>query len=616
MELRFSGPSRLADVLPARLGPITTFPFTIGRGKQAGGCVQATPATLGVGEESVAIISRAHAWLERVADGSLLVRDLNSVNGTWWIGASPDPTDDESERSQENGGTRVRLHRSGVTEHALGVGDSVCFGHKVVRYTLRAPSAPDAPAPAAGGATGVPAGTCRKRASERSVGDEPTKRVKVEPTAVQPTATLLAEPRPEVDQTKEVNTRPEKKANQAPSGEAAGAASACGDSMDWVDEEIQCCVCMGPLAFAASLGCGHMLCWVCVHQLLTCGRTPLCPQCREPARQEDLRRNPGVDSIVSKFIQRNRSKIPEEEQSHWDRRYEEGKRLEADHRKNPALARVGSASGRSAAAPTVHHRSSPAPAMPRANVGVGITVQFTPCSSSPCEVCGGRAAAPDPRPGVVGEQLAAVLRITGLPAPSAAAVPHQIHQRLIGNRGRTFHLECADLPALIGQTAHRARPQAINTGGRAAGEVVVTVSSELDASTSGWQRAQARALVVASLRARLRLAAGSSEWWWRCNQAGGVWQADPEAGEEVWSDGEGVDEVAASRARSELYRRDSFINDDEDEDEDEDDEDEDDEDEDEEDGEEEEDDFVSEEEEEEESNSSDSSMERYRRRGW
>ena len=60
MELRFSGPSRLASALPARLGPITAFPFTIGRGKQAGlGQVQATPATLGLGEQTIAIISRA-----------------------------------------------------------------------------------------------------------------------------------------------------------------------------------------------------------------------------------------------------------------------------------------------------------------------------------------------------------------------------------------------------------------------------------------------------------------------------------------------------------------------------------------------------------------------------
>ena len=130
-------------------------------------------------------------------------------------------------------------------------------------------------------------------------------------------------------------------------------------------------------------------------------------------------------------------------------------------------------------------------------------MQFHVCSKSR-----GQAG---PRPGVVGDQLAAVLRITGLPAASAAGAPHQIHQRLIGNRGRTFHLECVDLPALVQQTVHRARPQS-TTGGRAAGEVTVTVTSELDPSTSGWQRAQSRALVVASLRARLRLAAGSSEF--------------------------------------------------------------------------------------------------------
>ena len=34
MEPRFSGPSRLASALPARLGPIAAFPFTIGRGNE------------------------------------------------------------------------------------------------------------------------------------------------------------------------------------------------------------------------------------------------------------------------------------------------------------------------------------------------------------------------------------------------------------------------------------------------------------------------------------------------------------------------------------------------------------------------------------------------------
>ena len=60
MELRFSGSSCLASALPARLGPIAAFPFRIGRGKQAGfGQVQATPATLGLGEQTIAIISWA-----------------------------------------------------------------------------------------------------------------------------------------------------------------------------------------------------------------------------------------------------------------------------------------------------------------------------------------------------------------------------------------------------------------------------------------------------------------------------------------------------------------------------------------------------------------------------
>jgi hypothetical protein len=143
---------------------------------------------------------------------------------------------------------------------------------------------------------------------------------------------------------------------------------------------------------------------------------------------------------------------------------------------------------------------------------------------------------------------------------------------------------------------------------------------ELDATARGWQRAQQRGLVVASLRARLRAAAGSSEWWWRCTHSGGVWEADPEAAElDAWSDGEGVDEGATGaggRPRAaDMYRRDSFINDDAeggseeyDDDDDDDDQDEDDDDDDDEDD--------AEEEEEESEEESDSSMERYARRGW
>ena len=78
--LHFSGPARLAGVLPQTL-PIPQFPFTVGRGTKADARVQATPAALGIGDEAIPIISRAHAVIERTADGGLLVRDLGSVNG-------------------------------------------------------------------------------------------------------------------------------------------------------------------------------------------------------------------------------------------------------------------------------------------------------------------------------------------------------------------------------------------------------------------------------------------------------------------------------------------------------------------------------------------------------
>jgi hypothetical protein len=141
IELAFSGPRHLASALPTRLGPIAAFPFTIGRGKQAEGMVQATPAMLRLSEETFDIISRAQASLERSADGALLVRELGSVNGTWWTAAraATDGASEPSEPSKGDEQTSIRLRRSdGVTENAFVEGDSVSFENKLVQYTLRA----------------------------------------------------------------------------------------------------------------------------------------------------------------------------------------------------------------------------------------------------------------------------------------------------------------------------------------------------------------------------------------------------------------------------------------------------------------------------------------------
>ncbi|RPG15081.1 MAG: hypothetical protein CBB69_009985, partial [Phycisphaera sp. TMED9] len=246
-------------------------------------------------------------------------------------------------------------------------------------------------------------------------------------------------------------------------------------------EETQCCVCIAPLAFAASLGCGHLLCWVCAHQLLTCGRTPQCPQCRQPANAADLRRNPGMDGIVEKLVA---VRLSAEERAQWEERVEEGKKLEAEHRSAGAAAAGGGAAAAGARAAPYVQPPPPQPVVRRAQANLGIAVHLAPCGS-PCEVCGGRGAAPNPRPGVVGEQLAAMLQITGLPAQSAAARPHTINQRLIGNRGRTFHLECADLKQLVKSTAERARPTA--GAGAATTQVTVNIAADLAADAMGWQ---------------------------------------------------------------------------------------------------------------------------------
>ena len=125
--LVFSGPARLANVLPQEL-PIGTFPFSLGRAATADGQLQATPKLLGLGSQTDAIISRAHAVLEATADG-LRVRDLGSVNGTW---VRPQ----RSDGAQGGGRGRIRLGKDGVAEHALSVGDQISIGNKLVRYTL------------------------------------------------------------------------------------------------------------------------------------------------------------------------------------------------------------------------------------------------------------------------------------------------------------------------------------------------------------------------------------------------------------------------------------------------------------------------------------------------
>ena len=635
--LAFTGPARLleAAALPPRL-PIAAFPFTVGRGKKADGRLAATPKSLGLGEETIAIISRAHALIEQVEGGEsgFRVRDLGSVNGTWVrTGGAVSQASQASQGGSQGGGGATRLRKAdGRTEHALEIGDAVCFGNKLVEYTLRA--APQAVERKRSLGPQAEAGEANKRPRRAEA-------VKQEPAAAEQPPAAAAEPvpaaapaaaaepaavkreSPVARERPAVKAEPKSEAKEEPRCEAkaepkAAATESTDAASEALEEETQCCVCIAPLAFAASLGCGHLLCWVCAHQLLTCGRTPQCPQCRQPANAADLRRNPGMDGIVEKLVA---VRLSAEERAQWEERVEEGKKLEAEHRSAGAAAAGGGAAAAGARAAPYVQPPPPQPVVRRAQANLGIAVHLAPCGS-PCEVCGGRGAAPNPRPGVVGEQLAAMLQITGLPAQSAAARPHTINQRLIGNRGRTFHLECADLKQLVKSTAERARPTA--GAGAATTQVTVNIAADLAADAMGWQRAAQRGLVVASLRARLRAAAGENAHWWRCTQVGGLWTAasgvedegaeddeDEEEEEEVWSEGEGLQGVGprggprgGGRYGFAQYRRDSFINDDPEASETEEDEEEAVEDDDDE-------EFDSEEEEE-----SDEEYEVYRRRGW
>ena len=111
--LVFSGPARLAQLLPQEL-PIASFPFSLGRGAAADGCVHATPQLLGLGTQSDAIISRAHAVLEMTPTG-VCVRDLGSVNGTWVLLSSLDRQDCGSDRVRAGSGPgrKIRLAKDG-----------------------------------------------------------------------------------------------------------------------------------------------------------------------------------------------------------------------------------------------------------------------------------------------------------------------------------------------------------------------------------------------------------------------------------------------------------------------------------------------------------------------
>ena len=134
--LVFSGPARLAQLLPQEL-PIASFPFSLGRGAAADGCVHATPQLLGLGTQSDAIISRAHAVLEMTPTG-VCVRDLGSVNGTWVLLSSLDRQDCGSDRVRAGSGPgrKIRLAKDGITEHQVVAGDQISIGNKLVRYML------------------------------------------------------------------------------------------------------------------------------------------------------------------------------------------------------------------------------------------------------------------------------------------------------------------------------------------------------------------------------------------------------------------------------------------------------------------------------------------------
>jgi hypothetical protein len=86
--------------------------------------------------------------------------------------------------------------------------------------------------------------------------------------------------------------------------------------------DLTCSICLGLVAFAAVLKCGHTYCWECVNKIIIRSDGPTCPICRKPFSRDEMRRNIAIDSLVERYVRPG-------DRMDWEERKQQGSALAA-----------------------------------------------------------------------------------------------------------------------------------------------------------------------------------------------------------------------------------------------------------------------------------------------
>ncbi|CAM9765343.1 unnamed protein product, partial [Choristocarpus tenellus] len=88
-----------------------------------------------------------------------------------------------------------------------------------------------------------------------------------------------------------------------------------------LDRNLECPICLDPMAVAAVLACGHSACWACVHQWCSMGTSCSmdCPTCHVSVPRGDFRRSVTLDKAIEIAVQLSGNDGPE-----WAGRVEKG----------------------------------------------------------------------------------------------------------------------------------------------------------------------------------------------------------------------------------------------------------------------------------------------------
>ncbi|CAM9924100.1 unnamed protein product, partial [Discosporangium mesarthrocarpum] len=104
----------------------------------------------------------------------------------------------------------------------------------------------------------------------------------------------------------------------------AGVKGAAPHELDALDRNLECPICLDPLAVAAILDCGHSVCWACAHEWCSKGTSPTmdCPACHVSVRRGDFRRSVTLDKAVEAAV-----RAAGLDGADWDGRLRKGREL-------------------------------------------------------------------------------------------------------------------------------------------------------------------------------------------------------------------------------------------------------------------------------------------------